>query len=204
MRPYSITYTPADDSATGFRSNATGTDFALTATSAADNLAHLVIFDPDGTPDLHTITVDLVGTDADGKAQTETITLSADGSATTSTKYYLTFTSATPSATIGAETVDIGWTDDIVSPTYPLDYASTAQADIAVAVTGTINYTVQETFANVLAGVAAAWSSISALTSKTALTASQADAGATAFRVLVNSLTSGATFTIYTVQPVRR
>jgi len=203
MRPYSVTYTPADDSTNGIATStnsAAGVAFTQVATNAADNLAHLIIITPSkSVTGNYTIT----GTDADGKAQTETLATNTT-SAVTSVKYYLTVTSVLAPAGITDATVQIGWTDDIVSPTYPLDWASTAAADIQVDVTGTINYTVQETFANVLAGTAAAWSSISALASKTALTASVASVGATAFRVLINSLTTGATFTIYTSQPVRR
>lgn len=207
MRPITKSYTPADDSATGLKSNATGATITLAANDMGDGMAHLVIFDPDLTPDLHTINMAIVGTDADGIAQTESVALSADGSATTSTKYFLTVTSITPSATLGANTVDIGWTDDVVSPTYPLDWASSAAANIMIDVSGTINFTIQETFGDVLkSGAVPAsliWSNISALASKTADTTSQSSVGATAFRILINSLTAGATIAFYTDQPVR-
>ena len=211
MRPYSVTYTPAALSATGLASAvatvfAVVNTYALTATSAADSLAHIITFAGKAATDYSGRTVTVTGTNENGAAKTEVIAAGPNGAASVSTTgYFLTVTSVSMSgATSGADTFDIGWTGVSVAPWYVLDYASTANADIAIGVTGTINYTVQQTFANVLAGVAAAWTSIAALASKTALTADQAAAGATAFRVLVNSLTTTATFTIYTVQPVRR
>lgn len=203
MRPYSVTYTPADDDDNGLATTTTaaaGVAFTQIATSAADDLAHLILITPTGSV---TGNFTITGTDANGDAQSEVLATNTTNPVT-SAKYYLTVTSVLSPAGIGGESVIIGWTDDVVSPTYPLDWASTAQAAITIDVTGTINFTVQETLANVLGGVAASWTSITALASKTAITSSVAVAGATAFRVLINSLTSGATFTIYTSQPVRR
>ena len=202
MRPAIISYTPADDDTDGFANDVNttaGNPFTLAATSAGDGMAHLVIITPSGSV---TGNYTLTGTDADGKAQTETVATSTTNPVT-STKYFLTLTQVLAPAGIGANTVNIGWTDDAISPTYPIDWPSPEAANIFVDITGTIDFTVQQNFANVLAGEAGSWNAITALAAKTADTYGQAAIGATAFRLLVNSLTAGATVTIYTDQPVR-
>ena len=204
MRPYSKTYTPTPADDNGLATTVGGTSgvafVQIATTVGTDGLAHLILITPDGSI---TGNFTITGTDADGDAQTEVLTTNTTN-AVTSAKYYATVTSVLAPAGIGSANVIIGWTDVNVSPIYPLDWASTAQAAITISVTGTINFTVQETLANVLSGVAAAWSSIAALANKTAITSSVSVAGATAFRVLINSLTSTPTYTIYTSQPVRR
>lgn len=207
MRPTFVSYTPADDDTDGFGNDLPGTSgvaFALTATTVGDSMAHLVIITPSGSV---TGNYSLTGTDADGITQTETLATNTTN-AVTSVKYYKTLTQVLAPTGIGAETVDIGWTDDVVSPTFPIDWASTAAANIFVDISGTINFTIQETFGDVLkpGAVPASypWASISALASKTADTYGQTSVGATAFRVLLNSLTASATIGYYTDQPVRR
>lgn len=202
MRPTLISYTPADDDTDGFANDVTasaGNPFTLAATSAGDAMAHKVIITPSGSV---TGNYSLTGTDAEGKAQTETLATNTTN-AVTSTKFFLTLTEVLAPAGIGSETVDIGWTDDVVGAMFPIDWPSGAEANIFVDVSGTIDFTIQETFANVLGGVAPVWTNITALAAKTADTFGQATAGATAFRLLVNSLTSGATVSIYTSQPTR-
>lgn len=211
MRPYSVTYTPAALNATGLASAvatvfAVVNTYALTANSAADRLAHIITFAGKAATDYSGRTVTVTGTDENGSAKTEIIAAGPNGVASVSTTgYFLTVTSVTMSgATSGADTFDIGWTAVAVAPWYVLDFPSTAQAYITIGVTGTINFTVQESAANVLAGVTPVWTSISALASKTATTFGQSDVGASVFRVLVNSVTATATYTIQTSQPVRR
>lgn len=205
MRPTLVSFTPADDDTDGFADDVAGVDgepFVLAATTPDDNMAHLVIITPSGS-----VTGDyvLTGTDQDGQVQTETLATDTTN-AVTSAKYYKTLTQVLAPSGIGAETVDIGWTDDAVSPTYPLDWPSQANANIFVDISGTINFTVQECFGNVwvITPSTQPWSNISALASKTADTYGQSSVGATGFRVLLNSLTAGATVSYYTDQPVRR
>lgn len=197
MRPKEFDIDPANASLTGFRSNATGVDFALTATNSGDGLAHQVSVRNDSITNHSAKTLTLVGTDADGKAQTEVMAAPNTSATVESTLYYLTLTSVTISATIGADTFDIGWVDEVATPTYPLDWRSGEQATIAVDVTGTIDFTVQETFDPIqVAGLdpqqETNWFPISALTGKTADTVAAATLGATAIRLLVNSYTDTA------------
>lgn len=197
MRPFVLDIDVADASLTGFGSNVTGAAFVLTATAATDGLAHQVSIRNDSITDHSGKTVTLVGTDADGKAQTEVVTAPGTSATVESTLYFKTLTSATPSATIGADTFDIGWVDEVASITYALDWKSDLGATLAINVTGTIDYTVQETFDRVqTAGVdpqqEVAWFPISALTAKTTDLVAAATVGATAVRLLVNSYSSTA------------
>jgi hypothetical protein len=203
MRPNIIDIDVADASLTGFAEDVTGAAFTLTATAATDGLAHQVSIRNDSVTDHAGKTVTLIGTDQNGKALTEDVTGPGTSATVESTGYFLTLTSATPSETIGEDTFDIGWVDEVSTITYPLDWRSPYAANISVDVTGTINFTVQQTFANVLAGETPVWVDISALASKTADTTSTASIGATAIRLLVNSYSSGAELQMYTSQATR-
>jgi hypothetical protein len=203
MRPHTVTYSPADDDDNGLATTTTaaaGVAFTQIATSAGDDLAHLILITPTGSV---TGNYTITGTDANGNAQTEVLATDTTN-AVTSVKYYLTVTSVLSPAGIGGESVIIGWTDDVVGPTYVLDWASNNAANIYVDVTGTIDFDIQQTFDNVLAGATASWVAISALDSKTADTYGNAAVGATAFRLLLNSLASTPTIKISTSQAVRR
>jgi hypothetical protein len=203
MRPNVIDIDVADASLTGFASNVTGAAFVLTANVATDGLAHQVSIRNDSVTNHSGKTVTLVGTDPNGAPLTEVVTGPNTSATVESTGYFLTLTSATPSATIGSDTFDIGWVDEVASPTYPIDWRSAFACNINVDVTGTIDFTVQETFTDVLGGTAPSWSNITALASKTADTTSTASVGATAVRILVNSYSSGAELQMYTSQATR-
>jgi hypothetical protein len=203
MRPDLHSYTPAAASLTGFLSNATADEWVLAATSADDGLAHLVTVRNDSISDHSDKTAILTGTDADGKAQTETITLPGTSATVTSTKYFKTLATVVPSATIDADTMDIGWSAVAISPTYPVDTSSSAACNVFVDISGTINFSIHQSFTDVFNDTTylTSFSAITALASKTADTAGQANVGATAIRLLVNSVSVGATVTIYTSQP---
>ena len=202
MRPNTLDIDVADASLTGFASNVTGAAFTLTANAATDGLAHQVSIRNDSVTDHAGKTVTLVGTDPNGMALTEVVTGPGTSATVESTGYFLTLTSATPSATIGADTFDIGWVDEVASHTYPIDWRATNPCAIHVDVTGTVNYTVQETYVNVLAGETPVWTDITAFSAKTADVAGTATVGATAIRTVVNSYSSGAELQVYTSQPI--
>lgn len=145
------------------------------------------------------ITFTVVGTDADGYALTEVITGPA---ATTveSVGYFKTVTSVTSSGA-GAGNITVGTVDEIATQTIPVRWMAEYGATVNVDVTGTINFTVQETFDDVLRGgkyppqsatVNSQWLAITALTTKTADTTGATTRGATAIRLVVNSYSSGA------------
>ena len=200
MRPSMIDTDPVDTNLTGFLSNATGATWTLTATSSGDGLARQVTIRNDSVTNHSAKTATLVGTDVQDKALTETINLPNTSATVTTTGYFKTLTSITPSATINADTMDIGWAQTITSPYFPLDSKSPFAANIQVDVTGTINFTVQQCFTDILNGDTPVWSDITALASKTADTASQAAIGATAIRVIVNTFSSTAELQAYITQ----
>ena len=132
------TYTPADANLTGFASNVTGAAFTLPATTSGDSLAHQVSIRNDSATDHSGKTVTLVGTDHLGRALTEVVTGPAGSATVESTGYFLTLTSATPSSTIGADTFDIGWVDEFVTPAVALDWRA-GVGGLEIVITGTIN-----------------------------------------------------------------
>jgi hypothetical protein len=206
MRPIYLSFSPITASLTGFASNVTGASFTITTTAPTDGLAHTVTIRNDAAVDHSGKTIVLVGTDADGKALTETVTGPGVSATVTSTKYFKTLTSATPSATIGADTFDIGWSAVSISPTIPLDHKSAAGATIAADISGTINFTGEETFEYVqslttLPADGVTWLAMSGMTSKTADTVSSTTVGAQGFRFKTNSVTNGATVEVAIIQP---
>lgn len=203
MRPQTIDIDVADASLTGFASNVTGAAFTLTTTATTDGIAHQVSILNDSITDHSGKTVTLVGTDANDAALTEVVTAPGTSATVESSGYFKTLTSATPSETIGADTFDLGWVDEVASKTIPIDHTSNVGATISVDVTGTLNFTVQETFVDVLAGDAPVWNSITALASKTADTTSSSTVGATAIRVILNSYSTGAELQMYVIQANR-
>lgn len=144
MIPIHKIYTPANPSLTGFASNVTGGTWTLTATSSGDSLAHQVSLRNDTATDHSAKTATFVGTDQDGLAQTETINMPGSSATVETTKYFLTLTSVTPSASIGADTMDIGWVDEFASPSFGLNWRG-GIVGVNFIVSGTINYTCQQT-----------------------------------------------------------
>ena len=201
MRPIKLgPYTPAVASTTAFNAqtfNSTGAATAPTTTSTTDGLAHYVTLTSPAQATLAGITFTIAGTDADGHVITDTVTGPASASTTTSTKFFKTITTITPSATMGALVLSIGIAVTAITPTIALTN-SVAAAGMTVAVTGTINYTMYETFANVYAHDANSVSTtISALAAKTTTISANASVSATGVLLLINSLTATATVTVF-------
>jgi hypothetical protein len=136
---------------TGFLSNATGATWTLSATNAGDSLAHKVTIKGDAATDHSAKTAILTGTDANGARLTETVNLPNGTATVTSTNYFLTLTTVVPSATIGADTMDIGWALASCTNTY---FPKTAGADLGQfnigigcrVVTGSPTYSIQHTY----------------------------------------------------------
>lgn len=202
MRPLHKTYTPAAVDTNGIVAAATGADSPLTlaASGAGDGLAHQLNLT--SAANLAGIDFTITGTDADGVEISEVI---AGPGATTieTTSYFLTVTEITISATLAADTVDIGWVDEFVTPTVGFNYHR-SEASISIAVTGTINYTAQQTFDSLRLRPdgAFAWtdSTDTDLVSATTSQISVFDKPITGFRIKANSYSSGAALDLYLVQ----
>lgn len=208
MRPKRFDLDPANVDPNGLCAAITGAgpwtiaDDEFVANSASDGIAHQLNLT--STADLHLITITLTGTDADDLALTEAVT-GPNNTTVESSGYFKTLTGVSASATLGANTLDIGWVDEIASKTIPINYVGQIAATIAVDVTGTVDFTVQETFDDIqqtnTAVQSAQWLSITALATKTADTISTASVGATAIRMLFNSYTDTAEAQMYVSQP---
>lgn len=198
MRPIQKSWTPAAANLTGFLSNATGLTWTLSATSSADDLAHLVTVRNDTANDHSAKTAVLTGTDSDGNTQTETVNLPGVSATVTSTKHFKTLTSVVPSATINADTMDIGWSAVAIGQTMVLDSYQVVPAFASIVVTGTINFSVQESGSDPFSTPAQSgvWASPTAFAAKTGSMTGVFDYSVRAVRLLVNSVTGGATFNI--------
>lgn len=150
MRRFQLSGVSVALSATGFASNVTGATWALSATTVSDGLAHLVTIHGDAATNHSGKTALLTGTDANGNPQTETIAALPNGVATvTSLKYFLSLASVVPSATIGADTMDIGYAADAVTPYYRSPNSNLSAFNIGfgcTVVSGTPTYSVQHTY----------------------------------------------------------
>lgn len=192
MRPKAFTYTIAALDVDGFLDDATGTGpFTTMAGAPGDGLAHLVSII--SATDLRTWTFTIVGTDANGRSQTEAITGGNANTEVLSTKYYATLTSVTASKTLGAATMDVGWTAVSQGPIIPLDRLSPEPAVVHADIGGTINYTLNWTVSNVFnPAVTPAWIADDTMTGDTADEHTVAvPVGATAVRLNVASHSSG-------------
>lgn len=182
----------ADASLTGFASNVSGASWALTATAASDGLAHQVSVRNDSANNNAGINITFVGTDANGNAQTETIAGPAGSATVETTGYYLTLTSVTPASTWGADTADIGWVDEVSTQVLNINVTAEDVLAVNVDVTGTIVFTIQQTFDSLQDLSAIRWGSVPSAASQSADGVWNSTGGATALRVLVNSYSSGA------------
>jgi len=146
MRPKRWTYTLAAASLTGYASNVTGASWTITTNTATDGLAHPVTIKNDSATDHSAKTAIITGTGPEGQALTESLSLPAGSATVTSLKYFKTVTSVVPSATIGVDTMDIGWTAVAVTPAIPINFAVHGTAELQVTLGGTTcNYTPQQT-----------------------------------------------------------
>lgn len=139
------------------------------------------------------ITFTIVGTDANGKAISEAVTGSAAAPGTAeSALYFLTVTSITSSGA-AAGNVSAGTVDELVTNTIPLDRINGDGATVSVEdITGTMDYTVQETFSDIQNATTFEWYDASDLTGRTAAGRAELTIHASGIRFKLNSYTSGA------------
>jgi len=194
MSSFIKTYTPSNENLTGFASNVTGAAFTITTTSSGDSLAHQVSIRNDSVTDHSGKTVTLVGTDHLGRALTEVVTGPGVSATVESSGYFLTLTRATPSATIGADTFDIGWVDEFVVPAVAMDWRA-GVGTLLVTITGTISVDLQSSNTDIN-GTTTTPSWLVDSVANTAFTASQwgtFSATPRFIRIKANSYSSGAT-----------
>lgn len=198
MHPIRFSYTPAALNASGLAAAVaeSGGGYALSATTPADSLAHLITVTGIAATDHSGKTFTITGTDANDVAQSEAIAGPNGAVAVSSTLYFKTVTSVTVSATTGADTFNIGWTGVAVGPTYPLNWRdANYQVALGVIITGTVNVTVQHTMDGLHGEYVASpgWFPHSWLAAISASADGNYDFPAVATRLLINSVTAGAT-----------
>ena len=140
-----------------------------------------------------TVVFTIYGTDQDGDAVTETVT-GVSGNTVETTGYFKTVTRIAAGAAVGAD-VFVGTVDEISTQTIPVNIYTTAHT-VAVDVTGTLNYDLEETFARPTAGETPAWQNDADIVNETASQNAYIQKQIGAFRVVVNSYTAGATLAI--------
>ena len=211
MRPKIFDFDPVDVDADGISEAQTPAwagnldiDGALTSGGVAVlDYARQLVITSDGNDSGVTFTV--TGTDADGHAQTEAIT-GPNATTAESTKYFKTITQIAISGA-GTGNITVGTVDELVSQSIPIDHYSDLNCAITLDITGTINYSVQESKSDIQslssATQSAVWYDITAFSGKTADVVSTANQGARAIRFLVNSYSSGAEAQMYISQPTR-
>lgn len=210
MRPkYFGTYTPADDNAAGLANDVavSGGIYALSANDAGDNLGHLITILGNDITNYSGALFTITGTDPENRTQSESIAGPNGVATVTTTKYFKTVTQVTCDTDTSTDTFDIGWTDDVVTPMYPLNFHQGPPFSVSfgVDITGTINYDVQHRFDNVWSSSTvgqgdAGWFDHASVANKTADADGNYAYPVTALRVLINSLTAGATFTWFIIQ----
>lgn len=204
MRPFVFDIDPANVDTNGIAAAlptgtawAFGTDAEWVASGSGDGLAHrLNITTAGNEPGGNAPILTLVGTDQDGFAQTEAIVL-PNATTIESTKYWLTVPSGTTQAAT-INTFDIGWVDEVMTKLLPINYRAHEAATHAVDVTGTANYTIEETLEEIHPQLNAgtpenlSWFPITALTAKAADLKEPGEVHSTAVRLVVNSYTDTA------------
>jgi hypothetical protein len=141
-------------------------------------------------------TFTFTGTDADGNTISEILVGPNAASAPTVNAYKTVSSIYVNNNTVGV--VSVGTSSSILvaeSKTVVLDFYSRNGVTVAVEVTGTVNYTVRETFDDILGlGTAnAVWYNPPAFTGKTSNTVASLDVGATGMDIQINSYSNGAT-----------
>ena len=205
MRPVKIgTLTPSDTSTVWFNPGAftsTGAAVAPLQTSTLDNLAHIVTLTAPVQATLAGIAFTVVGTDAAGNSQTEVIAAGpASGATVNSTKFFLTVETIQPSATMGGLVLSVGLLAEAIG--YWVNLENTMSAPmVMVNVTGTINYTVLQTPANIFDEVGTVYTALGvAIPNMSAVTAQVLANGGESCRAImlrINSFTAGATITAH-------
>lgn len=202
MRPLYKLYSPATETTTGIVSGATGATSPLTqaSTGAGDSLAHQISIT--SAANISAITFTLTGTDADGVTLTEAVT-GPNATTVESTGYFRTVTSIAISSTLGANTANVGWVDEFVTPTVAFNWYF-SEASMRTVVSGTINYTAQQTFGVMRTRADDGpfdWSDStdSDLVSATASQISTFDKPITGLRLKANSYSAAATLGLYMV-----
>lgn len=204
MRPVHKSITPLtpdpngifEDQTTGGAGNLT-LDGALVSDgswTSSDGTAHQISFESAG--DISGVTITITGTDADDNAITEDVT-GPNATTVESSSYFKTVTQIAVDGAVGTN-MEGGPVDELVTNTIPLDHYR-SEAALGIDLSGTANFTVQHTFANVLADGTSSvtWYDHDTLTSISTTTDGNYDKTPSATRLKLNSYTAGCSLTYH-------
>lgn len=181
-----------------------GDELVLEETATPDGLAHQLVID--GSDDISSVIFTITGTDADDNVITDTVT----GVTTTeveSVKYFKTVTSIIADDDFSPATVDVGFVDEFVSPSIPLNWRRNVPSRWFGDQTGTMNWSVEFAIEDYITPgdqSAVKWVAVSSsLESESADSSAFVEIGPgyTAARLKVNSYTNTAEITLRAVQP---
>lgn len=131
-----------------FAANVTGDTFTLTNTTTGDNLAHKVSVLNNSATDHSGKTLTFTGTDENNNALVESISGPGPVEVVKTTNYFKTLVSVKISASIEADTFDIGISAEFTSKTFPSG-CYFGNLNFGTSVTGTIDYSIDHTFNDV-------------------------------------------------------
>lgn len=166
-----------------------------------DGLAHQLNLT--STADLAAINITITGTDADDVVISET-RAGPNAATVETTKYFKTISAISAASTLGANTLDVGWVDEFVSQTIPLDSYAARPATVSLTIGGTTEIDLEDTNSNIRAGSAQdvlTWLTDANFDGATASVGGQLTTpGLRAMRVKAMSYSTGATVTLAITQ----
>lgn len=169
-----------------------------------DGLAHQLSFIASAA--VSTLVFTITGTDADGNSISEDVTGVDNLTPVETSKYFKTITGLSADATLGVNTLAVGWVDEVATQLYKLNWRENVAAGLFhVDVTGTIALDVQFFIPDTERYSETSLIPIVVdidLAGETAdVTAYIEEVGYKAFRIVVNSYTDTAEVQVYTSQP---
>lgn len=148
VKPINKVYTLQAPSQAYFANDVTGLVWTITTNAISGGQAYKIALKNNSATDHSAKTVVFTGPNPDGRTQSETINMPAGNATVFTTLYYSGLATAVPSATIGADTMDIGFTSAFATPTIPVSFYAT-NTMVSVDYTGTMTYSVKTTCDNV-------------------------------------------------------
>lgn len=208
-RPSYFTFSPAAEDTDGIANDLTGAGpwTPNVAAGPGDGLAHQLSLS--SAANLSAINITIVGTDADGQAVTET-RAGPNANTVETTTFFKTVTTITAASTLGASTLDIGWVDEVVSQTIPLEiFNNEGPPYCQVTLTGTANFDIEDTMSDIRATSSPppgqdsyTWLNDANFTGKSASLSAQLAVMARAIRLVTNSYSTGAVIGLAVITPL--
>ncbi len=209
QRPVYYTFSPAAEDSDGIANDLTGAGPWVPNIAAGpnDGLAHQVSLTSGAN--LGAINITITGTDADGRAVTETRAGPAANTVETTT-FFKTVTTISAASTLAANTMDVGWVDEAVSQTIPVEwYLTGGKMTAQVKLTGTANFDIEETNSDLRATYSPPpsqdsffWQNDANFTNKSASLTAELAILCRAVRLAINSYSSGAVLELGLVAPL--